>query len=434
MAHFAIISPDAAGHLLAIGSVGKELVGRGHRVTVVALAEAEPITQRLELPLFKLDNDDVPASADYLLRPAFAICGGRWILGHRRWFESYAHVMLRKVPAALRELAADGVLIDQNLLAGGTAAERSGLPYVTICSALPFHEEIGMPPLFTAWGYAQGWRARWRNRLGYAGWHWFMRPAMKVIHRQRRAWRLPPLARVDDVFSPLAQISQLCAEFDFPRRELPPQFHYIGSFANRRVNAGQQFPWHRLDDRPLIFASLGTIPDPSNLPVFRAILAACAELDAQLVLALGQWRDKQDSVQEQLGPVPANALVVDFAPQMELLDRAALLITHAGVNTVLEALSCGVPMVALPRNTDQTGMAARVAYTGAGLRASFRRCEPLELRALVQRVLAEDIFRRRARELQRAMLAAGGSQRAAEIAEEALTTRRPVKRPGTDGR
>ena len=184
----------------------------------------------------------------------------------------------------------------------------------------------------------------------------------------------------------------------------------------------------------MIFASLGTIPDPSNVPVFRAILAACAGLDAQLVLALGQWRDKQDSVREQLGPVPGNALVVDFAPQMELLDRAALLITHAGVNTVLESLTCGVPMVALPRNTDQTGMAARVAYTGAGLRASFRHCQAEELRALVQRVLVEDAFRRRAQELQQAMLAAGGSQRAAEIAEEALLSRRPVKRPGNGGR
>jgi MGT family glycosyltransferase len=262
-----------------------------------------------------------------------------------------------------------------------------------------------------------------------------MRPAMKAINRQRKAWRLPPLARVDDVFSPLAQISQLCAEFDFPRRELPPHFHYIGTFAgHRRAGADQQFPWGQLDDRPLIFASLGTISDPSNPPVFRKILTACAGLNAQLVLALGKWRDEQHSVRECLGPVPDNAMVVDFAPQMELLDRAALLITHAGSNTVLESLSRGVPMVALPRNADQTGVGSRVAYSGAGLCASFKHCTPEELRSLVQRVLAEDSFRRRARELQQAILAAGGFQRAAEIAEEALTTRRPVKRPGNGHR
>ncbi len=429
MAHFAIISPAEAGHLLPVGTVGKELVGRGHRVTVVARAKGAPLAEQLGLPLYKLETDDVAQPSGYLLWQTFATLDASWIVGVRRSVEWDAEMILRKVPAALKELAVDGVLIDQNLLAGGTVAERAGLPFVTICSALLWHEEPGIPPPFTPWMYAPGWRDRLRNRLGYAAWHWFVRPAMKVINRQRKAWRLPPLARVDDAFSPLAQISQLCAEFDFPRRALPPHFHYIGSFAaNRRVSAAQPFPWDQLHGKPLIFASLGTIPDRSNPPVFRKILTACADLDAQLVLALGQWRDAHDSLRENLGPVPDNALVVDFAPQMELLDRAALLITHAGSNTVLEALCRGVPMVALPRSADQTGMGSRVAYTGAGLRASFKHCTPQELRSLVERVLSEDTFRRRARELQQAMLAAGGAQRAAEIVEQALTTGRPALR------
>ena len=60
----------------------------------------------------------------------------------------------------------------------------------------------------------------------------------------------------------------------------------------------------------MIFASLGTVPDPANLPVFRKILAACAGLDVQLVLALGEWNDEADSVREKLGPIPDNAIVV----------------------------------------------------------------------------------------------------------------------------
>jgi UDP:flavonoid glycosyltransferase YjiC (YdhE family) len=432
MAHFAIISQNEAGHLLPIGTVGKELVRRGHRVTVVARANAAPLVEQLGLALHKIETEDVPHPSGYwvwLQWLAFDAVGAGWIAALRRGFKWDADYLLRKTPAALAELAVDGVLVDQNMVAAATVAERAGLPFVTLASALPWHEEPGVPPVFTPWGYASGWRARLRNRLGFAGWHWFMHPAMVTINRQRKAWGLPRLRRVGDAFSPLAQISQLCAECDFPRRELPPHFHYIGSFAaNRRVNTDHRFPWQQLDSRPLIFASLGTIPDASNPPVFRKILAACAGLDAQLVLALGQWRDAQDSVREELGPIPDNAMVVDFAPQMELLDRAALLITHAGSNTVLEALCRGVPMVALPRNADQAGTGSRVAYTGAGLCASFKRCTPQELRSLVQRVLTDDTFGRRARELQHAMLAAGGAERAADIVEEALTTRRPVLR------
>jgi MGT family glycosyltransferase len=398
-------------------------------VTVVARAKAAPLAEQLGLPLHELETDDVPYPSGYLLWLIFAAFGASCNIGMRQAIQWDAEVVLRQVPAVLEELAVDGVLIDQSLAAGGTAAERIGLPFVTICSALLWHEEVGLPPPFTPWRYAQGWRARLRNRLGYAAWHWFMRPAMKAINRQRKAWRLPPLARVNDLFSPLAQISQLCAEFDFPRQELLPYFHYIGSFAaSRRVNTDHQFPWDRLDGRPLIFASLGTVPDPPNLPVFRKILAACAGLDVQLVLALGRWHEEQESVREKLGPVPDNALVVEFAPQLALLERAAVMITHAGLNTTLESLSRGVPLVALPRSADQPGNASRIERAGAGLRTSFLHSTPEELRRLVERVLTEETFRRKARELRQALLAAGGARRAAEIAEQALTTGRPVLR------
>ena len=144
---------------------------------------------------------------------------------------------------------------------------------------------------------------------------------------------------------------------------------------------------------------------------------------------MGKWGDEHDeSLREQLGPIPDNAIVIDFAPQLDLLDRAALLISHAGTNTVLQAVGRGVPMVALPRSADQPAVASRVAYAGVGLLGSFWRPNAEEIRVLVQRVLGEDSFRRRAKELQQAMLHAGGVSRAADVAEEALLTRRAVPR------
>jgi zeaxanthin glucosyltransferase len=429
MAHFAIICPEDAGHLLSNGPLGNELVRRGHRVTIVARDGAVSLAKQLDLPLHTLNFDDVSRRTSHLLWLVFSLAGAGWKIGLRDKFRWRAEAMLRKAPQALKELAVDGLIVDQTISAAGSAAEHVGIPFVTICSAVMWNEEPSVPPPFTGWPYDLDRRARWRNRLGYASWHWYMRPELAAINRCRSAWNLPQFHRIDDLFSPLAQISQLCPEFDFPRRELPPHFHYVGSLAaGRRVASQPEFPWDRLDGRPLIFASLGTDPYPSNLRVFRTILAACAGLNAQVVLALGKWRDEPDSLREKLGPVPDNAIVVDFAPQLALLDKAALLVTHAGLNTVLEALCRGVPMVALPRSVDQPGTAARVAYTGVGLRASFQRCTPHELRGLIERVLGEDAFRRRAGDLQRAMLAAGGAQRAAEIAEQALLTRRPVLR------
>ncbi len=429
MAHFAIVCREDAGHLLSIGPIGTELVARGHRVTIIGREKAAGIAEQLGLPLHKVDYDDVRRRVSHVAWTAFWLCRGEWRISLRDGFRWRAEAILRKMPQVFKDLAIDGVVVDQTLSSAGTAAEHAGIPFVTICSALLWNEEIGVPPQYTAWSYSQDRRDLLRNRLGYAAWHWFHRTELNTINRYRRKWGLKPFARIDDAFSPLAQISQLCPEFDFPRRELPPQLHYIGSLAaQRRVTADPSFPWDRLDGRPLIFASLGTVPETVNLPVFRKILAACDGLNAQVVLALGKWEDKKESLREKLGPIPENVLVVDFAPQLALLEKTSLLITHAGVNTVLEAICHGVPMIALPRNTDQPAMGARIAKAGVGLRSSFHHGSAQELRGLIEQVLSDDTFRQRTKSLGQTMLAAGGARRAAEIAEQAILGRCPVLR------
>lgn len=102
-------------------------------------------------------------------------------------------------------------------------------------------------------------------------------------------------------------------------------------------------PWEKLNGKPLIYASLGTLVN--GLPqLHAAILSAAAQLlDVQIVFSIGANIDPAT-----LGKIPANTLIVPAAPQAELLKRAALCITHAGLNTVQEALQAGVPMVAIP--------------------------------------------------------------------------------------
>lgn len=427
MAHIAILTPPDAGHLYPLGALGIELVARGHRVTVISRGKAAPLVEQLRLGFRKLDVDQLPWPSDFLLWAAFSTVGAGWYIGFRNSFAVGAEGVLQLVPSILKELAIDGVVVDQVMAGGGTAAERAGLPFVTVCSAPPWNEDRTLPPPFTLWRFENSRRARLRNAFGYAGWRWFMWPTLRVLNRYRKAWGLRRYARMDDSYSDLAQISQFFPEFDFPRSSLPDCFHYVGSLALDRHETADGFPWERLDGRPVIYASLGTVADPMNRPVYPKIAAACQGLPAQLVMARGRW-DQENAGQEGTYDLPGDPLVVDFAPQLALLERTAVLITHAGLNTVLEAISRGVPMVALPRSADQPGNAARIAHSGAGLCAGFHHGTPQELRGVIQRVLSQEQFRRRAAELQRAMRGAGGQRRAAEIVEQALLTRQPVTR------
>ena len=428
MAHVAILSLDEVGHLFPLGAVGRELVRRGHRVTIVGPARSARLAAALDLPLHELAADSVAFPSPWGKWLVFSVLGAGWMPWLQAEFSWAAQILLREAPEALQKLNVDGVLIDESRCAGGTVAERLGLPYVTVSTTLTWREEMSVPPMFTGWDWSESRRARLRNRMGYAAWRWFTHPMLKTINRFRRKWDLQPFRQISDTHSPLAHLGQSCPEFDHPRRELPDTFHYVGALASARPGGSDSsFPWQRLDGRPLVFASLGTVSDAANLPVYPKIAAACAGLDAQLVVTLGRWHDKHFATSADMGTLPGNPLLVDFAPQLELLDRAALLITHAGMNSTLESLSRGVPMVAMPRSGDQLAVASLIQSTGVGVRAPFYGGSADEVRRAVERVLVEDRFRTRAKELQQALHAAGGVRRAADIVETAIATRRPVR-------
>lgn len=148
------------------------------------------------------------------------------------------------------------------------------------------------------------------------------------------------------------------------------------------------FPWHRLaPDRPLVFCSLGTQSHriPGALRFFSEVLAAAASTrDWQLVLALGPRWTPGD-----FPAIPDNAVVVPFAPQVELLARASAVITHAGLGTIKESIWFGAPMLAFPLYYDQPGNGARIAHHGLGLTGDFDSVTAPELVAMIEAVRAD---------------------------------------------
>jgi MGT family glycosyltransferase len=177
-----------------------------------------------------------------------------------------------------------------------------------------------------------------------------------------------------------------------------------------------------LTGQPLIYASLGTIQNRLEW-IFHTIAEACEGINAQLVLSLGGSGNP-----ESFSQLPGDPLIVKYAPQLELLQRASLTITHAGPNTTFESLSNGVPMVAIPITNDQPGVAARIAWSGTGEMVTLSRLSVPRLRAAIKRVLTEDSYKKNALRMQEAIRRAGGASRAADLIEQVVSTRKPVWR------
>jgi zeaxanthin glucosyltransferase len=215
--------------------------------------------------------------------------------------------------------------------------------------------------------------------------------------------------------SPLASITQVPRAFDFESSHWPSQFHHTGPFHDGTGREKVGFPWEQLTGEPLIYASMGTILN-GRVDVFRTFVAALAKhKDLQLVLSVGDQVDPK-----QIGPVPNNAIIVKQAPQLELLKRASVCITHAGLNTVLESLAQGVPQVAIPVTYDQPGVAARIADKQTGVVTSLDKLTADHLSTLLNEVLNNPTYRDNARNLQKAIAEANGLSVAADLVEECL--------------
>ena len=113
---------------------------------------------------------------------------------------------------------------------------------------------------------------------------------------------------------------------------------------------------------------------------------------------------------------------------MALLERAAVAITHAGMNTALECLTYGVPMVAIPITNDQPGVAARIAWTGTGEIVPLNKLTAARLQTALKLVLTEPSYRENALRLKQSIAISGGVSRAADIIELAISTRKSVNR------
>ncbi|PSB09128.1 glycosyl transferase family 1 [Pleurocapsa sp. CCALA 161] len=426
MTHFGIVCPPAIGHLNPMCALGGELQRRNHKVTIFGISDIETKVKNSGLNFWLIGEQEFPrGSLEQQYEKLGKMSGKEGLQFTIELILNETKMIFNNLPEAIKSAGVEVLIVDQVLRAGGTVADWLKLPYITVCNALLINCEAGVPPYFTNWDYNTAWWAQLRNQVGNFFLNRISVSIWQEIQKQRHQWKLPLYQNRQDAYSKLAQICQLPREFDFPRVNLPAHFHYTGPLQNpssiESVSSPDlTFPWERLTDRPLIYASLGTLQN--KVPqIFQSIAEAVAKLDAQLVISLGNPLNKPEDYN-----LPDSVIVVSFAPHQKLINRAILVITHAGMNTTLGALSSGVPIVAIPITNEQPGIAARIVRTGTGEVVPLKQVSVEKLQKAIKQVLTVDAYKQNALKLQAANKQGGGVSKAADIIEQVIATGKPV--------
>lgn len=432
----------AQGRLLPMLAVGQQLMKRGHEVTVLGRERMQAQVDAAGIGFVNLDDTNpgqsslgkhqttilrrfLPSRIPRLGSGPYAEATGLraiaiTIESYRRW----AAFDLDRVPGILAQAPVDALIASESSLGAHTLAEQEGLPFVTISTGLPRHETNTLPPEFTLWPHRTAAWARVRNQMIHGFRKLLDLPTLDLLNHARSRSSLCPHQTLSDTRSPLATLSQLPPGFDFPTPPNRQPLHYVGPLISQESREATPFPWDKLDGKPIIYASAGTLSYGKEF--FRCIGRACKGMSVQLIATRGGGEFPILDAS-----FPENTIVVDYAPQLEILERASLTITHGSANTMVESLVHGVPLIAIPLVFDQPGTAARLARTGAGISMSLKEAKTSRLRSSIKAILEDSAYTSAARKMRQSCIKAGGTERAADIIELATQKERAESCPST---
>ena len=392
--HFAFVSIPAHGHVNPTLPLVAELVGRGHRVTYFTAADFEPRIRA--------------AGA------AFHASGGNWLAsmpglapGQRERAQLMLPIMNKvfedlrsSFPAMVEHLRKDpphAVCFDAMTLSGSMAAEKIGAPAIGLMPTYATNEHFSLrslmqdPPPGAADEMAKVAMAMGRLVAEFA--------AEQGV-RAPRLFDGPP-APFNIVFLP--------REFQPMGETFDDRFRFVGPDVGGRDHDGE---WVREGTGPLLFISLGTTPLNRRPDFFQMCLEAFGGTDWDVAMAVGE-----QTTPAELGTLPPNVRVRAFFPQLQVLRRAAVFITHAGMNSTMEALYFAVPLLAVPQQPEQAATARRIEELALGRQLAPDAVTPEALRTAADALNSDDQLRRNVAAMSDVVRAAGGAAAAAAAIE-----------------
>jgi MGT family glycosyltransferase len=425
MARFLLTTEALEGHFNPTRAIVRELVRRGHEVVWMTGATFEAKVAAAGARFVPL-----PPKIDLSIRGVFETFP---VLKGRRGAEQglvYQYVFLDKaaptveaLDAVLADFPAD-VLVGDNVQFGAYfTAERRGLPSAMI-SVLPLMVPsrdtapagFGLPP-------DRRLRARLKHRWIELAGRRYVRDVERHATGVRHRLGLPPFAGpyFRAVFELPDLILQLTAPaFEYPRSDAPAALRFVGPVMLHKDPAFVPPAWWpeldaaRAAGRPVVLVNQGTLSTDVDDLIVNAV-EGLKEMDA-LVVAVSV-------APGEAGPLPANVRAEPYVPFAHLLPHVDVVVTNGGYGATQLALAHGIPLVVAGDTDDKMEVAARVAWTGAGLNLRTHRPAPEAVRAAVAEVLADPAYRASARRLADAFARYDAPTQAADLLETLVPAR-----------
>lgn len=384
MSKILFLNGNAHGHMNPTLPLVKELVCRGQEVIYFSTAEFK---QKIEA-----------AGAEFI---DYGFQLKQFFEGYRpsgeHPFYSLVEFIIKMdrtvVPLVMEKIKDAGIdlIIHDAMLGGGNIVARM-LKLPAVCSCTSF--AMNKPPL--------------PLHMLEPGFHPQLDLLYKELEEAGKEWNLDNL-EIMDIFFKRENLNLVFTSKMFqPEGEsFDESFRFVGLSILARAEKNDSL-LEELDTGTIIYISLGTINN-QYMDFYTKCMEAFGGQKYKVIMSVGNKVDMA-----AFGEIPGNIIIRNHVPQLEVLKRTSVFISHCGLNSVNEALYYGVPVIAVPQANDQPMVARRLVNLGAGLSMKMSEITPELLRDYVTQILTNGSYKQKSIELGNSFIQAGGYKIAAD--------------------
>ena len=384
----------ARGHIQPTLAIARELVDRGERVIYFASEEFREMIQATGS-----EYRDTPGNP--YLSPEMTGSAAVLQLGLLKTVKNH----LREIQEQVEAEKPDGIVSDLFCIWGEMIARNLQLPMVSSQAFLHMTpDDISMMIK-----HIQGLKTFPEKVLEI---YYVIYASIKILYY--RLFKNLPFATIPAFFQPggSAVLNYSTTEFQIYTEGLGDKFYFTGPPINPVISSSGKLTFSKkLDGRPLVYVSLGTVYNQKP-DFFDKVIDGLKDEEVQVVFSRG---NNPNILQ---GTLPENCQVVDFLPQLKMLKKASVFITHGGSNSIHEGFINKVPMVVCPMAADQFVIASRMEELNAGVAFTDGKVTSDEIRIAVRRALEDQDIKKNIQRLSEGMKKAGGARLAADIIQK----------------
>jgi len=387
MKKFVFFSLPSHGHTNPVLNVARELARQGNAVIFYSFKEFKQVIESAGVTYRRYDEQ-------YTFDPRIS---KNISVFAKKLIEVTEHGLPALLPEIEKEKP-DCILHDTLAVWGKIIANNLHIPAVSLFTTFAFNNKLAVK-------YPQMYIPMLINALlrGYHGVHAMTKYRLLIKKyglkfHNRRGFLLSQenlnIVFTSSYFQPYAE-------------NFPHSFKFVGPSLYPR-NEKADFLQKIARNKKHIYISTGTIFN-DNLAFYHLCLETFKNTPYQVVVSLGHRFTLSD-----LPAIPENFIVKNHIPQLEVLQKADVFITHAGMNSINESLYYGVPMVLIPRLHEQTLNAIRVQELGAGIYLKKNKLNQKLLLQTTEQILTTKSFYTHAAKIQKTLKDAGGYKKAVE--------------------